>query len=125
MRTVSVNHRAQAKSLTRTDNAPKDHASTTDYEAKLRDNTWSLDDDGVRYRNMLWPKVFDEQLKSDPLSIHSAEPLFSLPLGEHADKWEVRLSKEGFWDRYRTLSHIANLKGEQVEVSELGRDFNA
>ena len=67
---------------------------------------------------MLWPANFDKQLKSDPLSIHSADPLFSLPLGEHTDKWEIWLSKEAFWDRYRTLSHIANLKGEQVEVSE-------
>lgn len=99
------------------DNSPKDYEATTPYETKLQQNTWSLDDGAKRFRHMEWLKVFDEQLKSSPLSIQSADPLFSLPLGEHADTWEVWLSKEDVWSRYYTLSHIANLKGEQLEVS--------
>ena len=60
--------------------------------------------------------MFDEQLKSSPLTIQSADPLFSLPLGEDHLKWGVRLSKEGIWDRFRTISHVSVLEGQQLEV---------
>lgn len=102
-----------------TDNSPKDYEAKTAYEAKLLEQTWTLEDGAKRFRNMEWPQVFDEQLKSTPFSIQSADPLFSLPLGEHAQDWEVWLTKEGVWSRYHTLSQIANLEGEQLEVSPL------
>lgn len=62
--------------------------------------------------------MFDEQVKSTPLSIIIAsDPLFSLPLAEHVEKNEVWLAKDALWDRFNTLSQIAMLEGEEREVS--------
>ena len=81
---------------------------------------WSHSDSNPRFRHSEWPKVFDEQLKTTPATIFGAEPLFSLPLGEHAVKWSVWMSKEAVWSRFSTISHIANLKGREIEVSVSG-----
>jgi hypothetical protein len=63
--------------------------------------------------------VFDQQSKATPLSlIVPSEHLFSLPLAEYEEPFEVRLPKERLWERYNTLSHIAVLEGEEREVSE-------
>jgi len=59
--------------------------------------------------------VFDEQLKSNPLTLHFADPIFSLPLGEGSVPFQSWLSKEDTWKRYRTLSQVAILEGEQLE----------
>lgn len=42
--------------------------------------------------------------------------MFSLPIGEHTEEFEVKLSKEKVWERYCTLGHIAVLEGERLEV---------
>jgi len=44
------------------------------------------------------------------------DPLFSMPLGENREEWVVWLSKEGVWERYRTLGQVAVLEGEELEV---------
>jgi len=46
----------------------------------------------------------------------TADPFFSLPLGEDSVKWTVWLTKDAIWERFRTLSHIANLEEGQLEV---------
>jgi len=85
------------------------------WEARVRDLTWTFDDNKLRYRHEQWRGVFDDQLKSNPLSIHAADPLFSMPLGESSVPFETWLSKEDIWKRYRTISHIAVLEGEELE----------
>lgn len=45
------------------------------------------------------------------------EPLFSMPLGENREEWTVGLTREGVWERYRTLGQVAVLEGEELEVS--------
>ena len=44
------------------------------------------------------------------------EPLFSMPLGEKREEWTVGLSREGVWERYRTLGQVAVLEGGELEV---------
>ncbi|KAK5173685.1 uncharacterized protein LTR77_002366 [Saxophila tyrrhenica] len=123
-------------------NAPQSHPATTNYESALQSLTWSLDDtdSAPRYRHEAWRGVFDQQSKSSPLSLiiaSSSEQLFSLPLAETEEKFEVRLTKEELWERYATLSQVANLgeeekgkvrsrfmsilEGEDVEVDGEGR----
>lgn len=41
--------------------------------------------------------------------------MFSLPLGEDIVPFETWLSKEDIWSRYRTLSQIAILEGQELE----------
>lgn len=38
-----------------------------------------------------------------------------MPLGEGHVPFEIWLSKEDAWKRYRTISHIAVLEGEELE----------
>lgn len=99
-------------------NAPRSHKASSSWEAKLHEVIWSFDDDQPRFRHEKWRRVFDEQIKSNPISVTtSANPLFALPLGEHVQQWEIWLSKDAVWDRYNTLSQIAILEGEEREVS--------
>lgn len=99
------------------DNAPRSQKATTAWEEKLHDIIWAQDDNSPRFRHEKWRSIFDEQIESNPLSIAtSAEPLFSLPLGENVERWEIWLSKEAVWDRFNTLSQITMLKGEEKEV---------
>lgn len=82
--------------------------------------TGTFEDNEPRFRHEKWREVFDKQLKSTPLTlIVAADPLFSLPLGEYEEKFETWLTKERVWDRYSTLSQIAMLDGEKLEVSVL------
>jgi hypothetical protein len=39
-----------------------------------------------------------------------------MPLGEFREEWKVWLSREGVWERYRTLGQVAVLEGEGLEV---------
>jgi hypothetical protein len=39
-----------------------------------------------------------------------------MPLGENKEEWKVWLSREGVWERYRTLGQVAILEGEELEV---------
>lgn len=98
------------------DNAPLSWDPTTEWEAKIKKVTWRYSDDTPRFREEKWKETFDNQLKSSPLTIQTANPLFSLPIGEDHNKFETWLSKEAIWDRYQTLSQIAILKGEELEV---------
>lgn len=99
------------------DNSQTDWMPTTKWLGKLKDIVRSLDDSTPRYRHEEWAAVFDGRLRSTPFTVLGADPLFSLPLGEGIVKWTVWLSKNDLWDRFHTISHIANLKGEQLEVS--------
>jgi hypothetical protein len=99
------------------DNAARSHAAATSWEKELQDLTWTFEDGSPRYRHEQWKEIFDQQLKSNPLSIIAAsDPLFSLPLAAHEGKWTVWLSKDDLQKRYWTLSQIAVLQGEQKEV---------
>lgn len=89
---------------------------TTPWESKLHDLIWTFDDAQPRYRHAEWRKVFDEQLRSTPLTLPLfANPLFSLPLAEQTFPFTVKLTKEALWDRFSTLSQIARLEGEERE----------
>ena len=77
---------------------------------------WTFDDQQPRFRHEKWRAVFDEQLKTTPFTIQTANPLFSLPPGEHVERWTIWLSKEAVWERYRTISYIARLEGQELEV---------
>lgn len=102
------------------DNQTKDAKATTVWEGKLQDFIWSFPFDKPRFRHGQWREVFENQIKSNPLSITtSADPLFSLPLGEDQIKWTVWLSRDGVWKRFRTLSQVAMLEGEELEVRAL------
>lgn len=101
------------------DNAPKSWTTATHWESKIRDITWSFDDNHSRFRHERWREVFDNQLSKTPLSIQAADPLFSLPIGEDFVKFSIWLSRDAIWERYQTLSQISNLEAEQREVINL------
>lgn len=104
--------------LIQVDNQTQQATKTTKWEAKLNDFIWTFKDNTPRFRNSQWKGIFDNQIKSTPLTITAfASPLFSLPLGEDEVKWTVWLTKEKIWDRFSTLSQIAILEGEALEVS--------
>ncbi|KAK4977484.1 hypothetical protein LTR66_010670 [Elasticomyces elasticus] len=44
-----------------------------------------------------------------------ADPLFALPLGEWEEEWTVRITREGLWERWATLSQVAAQEGEARE----------
>lgn len=102
------------------DNAPQSwEIPSGQWEGAVRDLTWTFDDQKPRYRHEKWRQVFDNQLKSNPFSlVTSADPLFSMPLGESSVPFEIWLTKEGLWKRYRTISHIAILEGERLESTK-------
>ena len=81
----------------------------------MRDVIWAFDDHQPRFRHEQWKRVFDEQNKSNPLTLHFADPLFSLPIGEATEEFETWLPKENIWKRLRTLSQFAVLEGEELE----------
>ncbi|KAK5719849.1 hypothetical protein LTR15_007121 [Elasticomyces elasticus] len=97
-------------------NSPQTYDATTPWEGKVRDLTWTFQDNEARFRHEKWRKVFEDQSKSTPLSlIIASDQLFALPLGEHLEQFEVQLTKEQIWERYATISHIAVLEGEERE----------
>ncbi|MCJ1461325.1 hypothetical protein MMC28_011707 [Mycoblastus sanguinarius] len=104
-------------------NAPRSWTPTTEWEAKMKDITWSFGNNVARLRHEKWKEVFEKQLKSTPFSIQAANPLFSLPLGEESVTFTHRLSREAIWERYQTLSQFAVLEGEELAVSRLARTF--
>ncbi|MCJ1406737.1 hypothetical protein MMC19_000805 [Ptychographa xylographoides] len=96
-------------------NSRTDWVPTTGWEKKLKDIMWTFDDKKPRFRHNEWATVFNEQLKSTPLTIQTANPWFSMPLGEDSVKWTVWMTKDLIWERFRTISHIANLEGDKLE----------
>lgn len=81
----------------------------------MRDVIWSFDDNQPRFRHDKWRAIFDEQAKSNPLTLHFADPLFSLPIGETSMEYATPLSKTDIWKRLRTLSQIAILEGTELD----------
>ena len=77
--------------------------------------TWSFDDQSPRFRHEKWKKVFEDQNQTSLLSMTTSETLFGLPLGEIKVPFETWSSKDEIWKRYRTLSQIAVLEGEELE----------
>ncbi|QIX00126.1 hypothetical protein AMS68_005643 [Peltaster fructicola] len=113
-------------------NAPQSHKATTAWEGKLNDLicryprrcaighnsrfAGTFEDNEPRFRHEKWRDVFDQQIKSTPLTlIVAADPLFSLPLGENEEHFESWLAKDKVWERFSTLSQIAELEGEDRE----------
>ncbi|KAI9791557.1 MAG: hypothetical protein M1835_000236 [Candelina submexicana] len=96
-------------------NQPEPWTPTTGWEAKIKAITWSFDDGAPRFRHEKWRDIFDGQLRSTPVTAPFADPLFSLPLGEESVPFAISMSKEKVWERYSTLSQIANLGGEEKE----------
>ncbi|EME39647.1 hypothetical protein DOTSEDRAFT_28772 [Dothistroma septosporum NZE10] len=102
-------------------NNARNHKASTAWEARLHDLTWKISEEvgdvEPRFRHMQWRKVFDEQVKKTPLSllIASDDQLFSLPIAEEQEPFEVTLSVESLWNRYSTLGHIAALEKEHRE----------
>ncbi|KAK2812345.1 hypothetical protein FQN50_001344 [Emmonsiellopsis sp. PD_5] len=88
-----------------TDNAPRSWTATTEWETKVKAITLSLDDNQPRFRHDKWKAVLDNNdLK-----------LFAWPMGEGRVPFKRTLSKQAIWDRYCTLSHVANLQGEELK----------
>ncbi|KKY29008.1 putative 2-heptaprenyl-naphthoquinone [Phaeomoniella chlamydospora] len=97
-------------------NSPKHWDAPSSWESKLRDLVWEFDDGAARFRHEKWKKVFDDQLESTPWRvIKTADPMFSLPIGEERFPFETWLSKEDIWNRYYTLSQIAVLEGAELD----------
>ncbi|KAI1612300.1 S-adenosyl-L-methionine-dependent methyltransferase [Exophiala viscosa] len=96
-------------------NSPKSWEIHPGWESTMRDVVWTFDDNQPRFRHEKWREVFDEQNRSNPLTLHFADPLFGLPVGERSVDFETWLSKDDVWARLRTLSQIAVLEGDELE----------
>ena len=83
----------------------------------MKDIMWSFDDSQPRFRHEKWREVFERQLSTTPISIQSADPLFSLPLGEQSEKFTYWLEAEAVWERFHSLSQISVLEGKDLTVS--------
>lgn len=83
----------------------------------MKEITWRLGDDHPRFRHEQWKQVFEKQLSTTPFTIQSADPLFSLPLGEESVGFIYWMSRDVVWERYSTLSQIAVLEPAEKEVS--------
>lgn len=69
---------------------------------------------------MEWQRVFDRQLKTNPVQVlrdtlSGNLPRFSVPLGHDSVAWTEWLSEKELWRRINTLSHVALLEGEERE----------
>ena len=104
-------------------NAPRGHEASTTWETKTHELIWSFEGTEPRYRSEKWREAFEDQVQTSPLSLITAgeAQLFTLPLGEHREKYEVCLSKEKIWERFNTLSQISVLEGEDREVGAFFR----
>jgi len=81
---------------------------------------WSMDDGHPRFRHQKFKEVFEAQQESTPLqalidTFKHRLPMFSLPLGEETIPFTVWLTEDAVWERYLTISYIANSKGEERE----------
>jgi hypothetical protein len=102
----------------RSDNAPRSWEMRSGWESKMRDVVWSFNDNQPRFRHEKWKQIFDKQNASDPISLHFADPIFSLPIGEASVEFETWLSKDLIWKRLRTLSQFAILEGDELKKRE-------
>lgn len=83
----------------------------------MKEIVWSLDDQHPRFRHEKWRQVFERQVSSNPFTIQAADPRFSLPLGEDSVEVTDWLQPELVWNRFRSLSQVSVLKGEELAVS--------
>ena len=97
------------------DNSPMSWDIHAGWETTIRDLTWSFDDHMPRFRHEKWRQVFEDQNQTSLFSLTTRDTLFGLPLGETTVSFETWLSKEDIWKRYRTLSQIAILQGEELQ----------
>ena len=99
-------------------NAPPSHSLPTAWEKSLQTHTLTFDDSQPRFRHEQWRKVFEDQVSRSLLNVIVAadDPLFSMPLGSNEEEWAVWLTREGVWERYRTLGQVAVLEGGELEV---------
>lgn len=92
-----------------TDNSQTDYQPVTKWEIEMRKIAWELDDKQRKFHNASWQDVFNQD----------EDALFDLPLQSETITWTVWLTRQGLWDRFRTLSFIATLgNDEQKEVQE-------
>ncbi|EME80282.1 uncharacterized protein MYCFIDRAFT_31560 [Pseudocercospora fijiensis CIRAD86] len=105
-------------------NNSKKHKPSSAWEQTAKDLTWQvseeLGDQEPRFRHLQWKKVFDEQIKMTPLSLIKAsdDQLFSLPIAEYHEPWQVALPVDKVWERYRTLGYISVLRDEKLEKTK-------
>jgi hypothetical protein len=71
--------------------------------ALLKSHLYTHEDSAPRFRHMEWQRVF------------SSQHLFSVPLSDQTVEWTVYLSDSALWERYATLSQIANLSETPAE----------
>ncbi|KJZ76685.1 hypothetical protein HIM_04021 [Hirsutella minnesotensis 3608] len=91
-------------------NQPPTWTSFTQWEKQLNDMICNLEPDGPpRFRDEKWWHVFDRQSR-DPA------PMFSTPIGEAKVPFEGWLTKDGLWERVKTLSQVATLSEEGGEA---------
>lgn len=96
-------------------NAPQHWEMHTAWESTLRDVIWAQEDNHPRFRHEQWKAVFDEQNSGNPLF---SDPMFGMPIGEQSIERTEWLAKKDIWSRYRTLSQIAILEGEELKRVE-------
>lgn len=89
------------------DGSPTDITPATDWERRIRDVVWAMDQKQNGFHVATWPRIFDNQL------------LFSKPLNSESFRWTVWLSRQEFWARFRTMSFIASLDEDEKDVSTL------
>jgi len=100
-------------------NAPKNWVIHGGWQDTMRGIMHELKDDIPRFRDQQWKKVFDEQGRSNPISLHTSDPLFGLPIGEESFEFVRWLSKEDVWKTFNTYSQVANLEsGRLAEVEK-------
>ena len=98
-----------------TDNAPLSWDIEPGWGRKLREVITTFHDDTPRFRDDKWRQVFDEQNRTDPLSLQfTANPIFGLPIGEGHVVYEHRLPPDAVWARLSTLSQIAVLEDDEL-----------
>lgn len=99
-------------------NAPREWTIHEGWETTMREKMWELDDGLPRFRNEKWKDVFDEQAQGNPISLHMADPMFGLPIGEDSMDVEVWMEKEKLLERFRTYSQVANLNVDGLKSFE-------
>jgi hypothetical protein len=100
------------------DNAPRSWEMRSQWESKMREVVWTFEDNQPRFRHEKWKQIFDEQNASNPISMHFADPIFSLPIGEASVEFQNSLPKDVIWKRIRTLSQFAILEGDELGKRE-------
>ncbi|KAH8676773.1 hypothetical protein BGZ60DRAFT_468651 [Tricladium varicosporioides] len=109
------------------DNAPKDWKSRVPWEEKLKQIIASFEDGHPRFRHGKWREVFETREDTNHFQTIKGKltgnfPNFSLLLGEESVEWTVWLGDEAVWDRFSTLSQIANTKENGDKFEEIKRE---